>query len=237
MKDHIDNRAKDWKDTVSDLDLLLAAGVPGTLARRATALTPKTMPSGAAYWVDHLDSIHKPSMDAVREEPDLVGTGLVLCGESGKGKTIMAIQILLHILRSDRLHWVDDSTRSRLMFSILGRFFDWQDLSEMLRRSNSDTPPAGWPLARGCLDGAPIAGEDPYRGPFSGGGVVVIDDVSRERQTEYNRDRLHAILRKRNNDSLLTILTTNFSPDEWADVYGPVLSAFMQRAFIAVEVR
>ena len=66
--------------------------------------------------------------------------------------------------------------------------------------------------------------------------MVVIDDISRERQTEFNQDRLHSILRKRNNECFLTILTTNFSPDQWADVYGPVLGAYMQRAFVDAEV-
>jgi DNA replication protein DnaC len=65
---------------------------------------------------------------------------------------------------------------------------------------------------------------------------VVLDDISRERGTAFNHDRLHYYLRKRSNDCLITIVTTNYAPDEWPSVYGDVLGPFMQRSLVAAEV-
>jgi DNA replication protein DnaC len=232
MKEHVQTQVQEWKDSVDDYTLLRSAGVPHNLALRAAALDEKKLPL-ADRWVNFLDHVHKPTLEQVQEQPDLPGMGLVLWGGSGQGKTIKALHILLGILRSDRLHWVDDSVSSRLLFPILGYFFDWQDLSEVMRRSNSDDPPALWPAFHAVLDGMPHLQYDFGR---YGGGAVILDDLSRERQTEYNQDRLHAILRKRYNETAITIVTTNFSPEYWLDVYGPVLSAFMMRSFVEVEV-
>lgn len=239
MKEHIDPRPQPWKDSVDDYGLLVAAGVPMTTARKAADLAPYSRPAAVKHWLNHLDYVHKPTEDKFKEQPDLIGTGLILYGPSGTGKTVMAAQILRDILRSNRMHWVDDSSRSRLLFSMLGLFCDWQDLSEYLRQQHADTPPSEWETIRAALLGSPIAirdGDDVQRGPFFGGGVVVLDDLSRERVTEYNLDRLHAILRKRHNQSLITVLTTNYGEDEWPKVYGPVLGSFMIRAFVSAEI-
>ena len=236
MKDHHTPWIQDWKDDTGDYDLLVEAGVPKNLASRAAALDMKPLPQPARQWLDNLDYIHRPTMEQVREKPHLGGVGLVLYGDGGTGKTTMALQIMLEVIRSNRLHWIDDSKKSRILVSMLGTYVDWQDLSAMLRKEAGGEDSREWRLLEYLLEGEPYLGEHQRNGPYRGGGVVLIDDISRERQTEFNQDRLHSILRKRNTEAFLTILTTNFSPDQWADVYGPVLGAYMKRAFVDAEV-
>jgi DNA replication protein DnaC len=237
MKDHHTPWVQDWKNETGDYDLLVTAGVPKNLARVAAAVERRPLPKPAKQWLEHLDYIHHPTMERVREHPSMGGVGLVLYGDSGVGKTVMAIQTMLDIIRSDRDHWIDDSLTSRILVSMLGTYVDWQDLSQMLRERAGGNESEQWLRMQYALTGEPLLGHGhPRNGPFSGGGVVVIDDISRERQTEFNQDRLHSILRKRNSECFLTILTTNFAPDQWADVYGPVLGAYMKRAFVDAEV-
>ena len=112
--------------------------------------------------MNRLDYVHRPTTEQVAEHPDLTGAGLLLYGDSGKGKTVMAVQILRDIIRSNRMHWIDDSDKSRVLVSMLGTFVDWQDMSRLMREEHSE-PSIEWSILDRIMDGEPAMTSGNYR--------------------------------------------------------------------------
>ena len=110
----------------------------------------------------------------------------------------------------------------------MGRFVDWQSASELFRSSNSDDDDGetAAEIRKSTIPTGPVA----KRGDF-----LLIDDISRERPTEYNTGELQRIIRRRASEGFPTIITTNHAPDDWEQKHGEVLAGYLHRTFVPVE--
>jgi len=213
---------------LSDPELLQHMGVPDQVAARATMV--KRLPSLAETWLENLPYIFRPAMELVLENPDMAGTGLILHGPTGTRKTTTAAAILLKTIR--KLIPNTDPTRKNFTWhgAAMGLFVDWQDASETFRKGSGESEDAAFESLLLVQRMRPGGDDMTKRGDF-----LVVDDISRERSTQFNSNELHRILRQRHRDLFPTILTTNHAPKEWVDVYGDPMAGFMSRAFIPIE--
>jgi hypothetical protein len=216
-------------DSLDDNALLAHMGVPARYWAMVASPRPDRDPR-IGQWLLDFKYIYRPSVDMMLKQPKYPGLGLLLHGASGTGKTSIASRLLLELVRSK----VENSDPSGQNFtwhgSAMGLFVDWQDVSESFRMAASK-------------DDLHAVKADEFRmkmrptGPMNTrGDILVIDDISRERRTEFNSGELHRILRRRYDNCYPTIITTNHNPDEWDDVYGDVMASFLTRAFLSVEI-
>lgn len=54
--------------------------------------------------------------------------------------------------------------------------------------------------------------------------LLLIDDLGQDRLTEWTREQLHRLINERNAEGRRTIVTTNRSPREIEDIYGPAIA-------------
>ena len=215
--------------SLDDRQLLSHMGVPIRTQAFAVQAAGRRMDERVEFWFEHMPYTYRPHHDRQDEKPELFGKGLILYGPGGSGKTVMASAILLRAIRMG-IENSDPTGKNFTWFGwCMGAFVDWQDASEMFRRGSGKDEDASWQslvLAQRMRPAGPMD----ERGDF-----LVIDDISRERRTEFNSNELHRILRHRENYGFPTILTTNHPPKEWPEVYDDVLAGFLSRAFVPVE--
>jgi hypothetical protein len=181
-------------------------------------------------WIRELPHIYRPQLTYQMEAPEMCGRGLVLYGPSGTYKTTTAAAVLLRVVRMGVPN-TDPTGRNFTWHGwAMGRFFDWQEVSELFRDSvkgDADTQDLELRTRVSMIPSGPMTEQANF---------LVLDDISREtRTTDFNVSQLHRILRQRQSHGFPTILTTNHAPEEWKDTYGDVLAAFLRRAFIPVE--
>lgn len=208
--------------------LLSYMGVPSEFIPRAVAAHDQPMVEEIDAWVESLEFIFRPHQEFAQEQPEMCGVGLILHGPSGTRKTTMAAALLLRLVRM-QIPNTDPFGKNRSYHgAAMGRFVDWQEASELFRSAVSDREAeaeaaeirrAMWP-----------AGDPLHRADF-----LVIDDISRERTTEFNVGELQRILRRRRSHGYPTIITTNVAPEKWRAVYGDVFATYAQRSFIQVR--
>jgi DNA replication protein DnaC len=119
------------------------------------------------------------------EEYPLNRTGLLLVGNAGRGKTHLAVGIAKTLIREKGVECL---------------FYDYADLLKEIQNSYNPSVQA---TELGLL------------GPLFRAEVLVLDDLGSVRPTEWRWDTVRLILNTRYNDSLTTIITTNF-PDQAA---------------------
>lgn len=211
--------------TASTLELLDHMGIP----RYVWPLKPRTLPDDAKSWLQSIQFRHRPVWEDQQAQPALFGNGIVLYGPSGTGKTVIASDLLRRLVEL-RIRNTDPTLTNRSWHGqSMGRFVDWQYASELFRRAvRSQSASEEADLLKASM--VP-AGDVMDRADF-----LVLDDISRERATEFNSGELHRILRTRFNQGWTTIITTNHNPVEWPSVYGDVLSKFMNRSFDKVQI-
>jgi DNA replication protein DnaC len=115
--------------------------------------------------------------------------GLLLTGMPGVGKTHLAVAILKECIFSRGAH---------------GLFYSMSDLLALLRSTYT---------------GEESATESQVLRALTAAGVLVLDDLGRERATEWRDEMLHLIVNTRYSERRLTIFTTNF--DVGADATDP----------------
>jgi hypothetical protein len=213
---------------MDDRQLLTHMGVPQKFQVHAMQMTYGSAGKQIADWLDLLPYIFRPQYDKQEERPSLLGMGLVLHGPSGTRKTTTAAAVLLAAVRRN-IPNADPSGNSRWYGAAMGRFVSWQEVSDLFRKAISDEDAAVSldPIRKAMAPAGPME----ERGDF-----LVVDDISRERATEYNVGRLAQVLRHRHEWGYPTILTTNHNPKDWNTVYGDVMGTFMSRAFITVKM-
>lgn len=212
-------------------DLLLAyMGVPLSRIPEAWHIyKSQTFTPEILQWLDDLPDIYRPPVQNMVN--DFPGMGLIFYGKSGTGKTTTAAALLLTVIRR-KIENKDPLGLNNTWFgACMGRFIDWQTSSELFRNAVGDTDTYGEEadeLKRAIT---------PAGSALRSADFLVIDDITREKGTEFNVSLLHRILRTRYNACYPTILTANYTSDQWFAKYGEVLGTFMQRAFIPVEFK
>lgn len=214
--------------SMDDNELLAYMGVPRTFHANAIAMHDRPLRKDIENWVEMLPYIFRPFTKYQTERPDMSGVGLIFHGPSGTRKTTTAAALLLRMVRMG-IPNTDPTGRTFAWHGwCMGRFFDWQEASALFRAAVKDD--------EADSDAEEIRKALTMRvGPEHHADFAVIDDISRERRTEYNIGELTRILRIRHNRCYPTIITTNFEPKVWEREYGDVFAAFANRAFIHVE--
>lgn len=129
--------------------------------------------------------------------------GLFIHGPSGSGKTPTAVGILRSILSSR---------------SLSGRFITAERYVEMLKDQfdNDNELPEMYSMPHIVKY---------IKGVFD---LVVLDAVGQERATEFSYHEIGSLLRRRNEDCRLTIVTTHLSPTEFIRRYGDRVASVLE---------
>jgi hypothetical protein len=195
--------------SLDDRSLLRHMGVPPKYWQEVVARGAEKMPPGVEDWIADLPSIYRPLPDA----PDRgrFGEGLIFYGPTRSGKTITAVSLLLRLVRMG-IHNNDPGGLNRWDGWCMGRFEDWQESSATFRQAAQGGERED--RADQLRDAMMARGEMTRRGDF-----LVIDDISRERGTEFNTGELTRILRQRGDWGYPTIITTNHDAGDWEEAY------------------
>ena len=212
---------------MSDEELLAYMGVPLTYIDHAVEMTD--FDPDIELWLENLPYIFRPSFENLKR--DLCGKGLLLCGPPSTRKTTTAAAVLLRTIRK-QIPNTDPTGQNKTWHGwAMGRFVDWQEASEAFRGANGDDEDAE-EFAVEVRKAMHPSGPMERRADF-----LVLDDISRERPTDYNTGELQRIIRRRADNGYPTIVTTNSVPEDWDEKHGEVLAGFLTRAFMVVEVR
>jgi DNA replication protein DnaC len=125
------------------------------------------------------------------EEYPVNKTGLLLVGKAGRGKTHLAVGIAKALIREKGVECL---------------FYDY---AELLKHIQDSYNPAVQTTELDLLR------------PLFKSEVLVLDDLGSVRPTEWRWDTVRLILNTRYNDSLTTIITTNFADEPAAGVDDP----------------
>lgn len=211
-------------DDLSDADLLAHMGVPRTYIDHAVNWTD--LPEEVELWIKNLPYVYRPSNENLKQ--NMCGVGLVLAGPGSTRKTTLAAAILLRVIRM-KIHNTDPTGRNFTWHgACMGLFVDWQEASDLFRSANSDEDDEllAKTLRTAMIPSGPVVNRADF---------LVLDDISRERPTEYNAGELQRILRRRADNGYPTIITTNHPKDQWPANHGDVLAGFLRRSHIVVE--
>jgi DNA replication protein DnaC len=130
------------------------------------------------------------------EEYPLDGTGLMLIGSIGVGKTHLAVGIIRELVLSKGISCL---------------FYDYRELLKQIQNSYNDSVKAT---------------ELDVLRPVFETEVLVLDELGAVKPTEWVWDTVSLILNTRYNDKRTTIITTNFSDDVGQDPYANPTSEF-----------
>lgn len=211
----------------SDRDLMKHMGVPARFINQYPDL-----PDEVLDWLDLIQYTHRPTWERHDGRPSLGGLGMLFYGPSGSGKTTVACELLRVMVRLGKRNTDPDLVDLSMSHGwSMGRFVSWQDASETFRTAaggNEDAQEEAETLKHSMYG---------ISNSLDTANYLLIDDISRERSTEWNLGELQRILRFRHEHELTTILTTNHKPDDWGKYYGEVFPGFLHRAFVPVEFK
>jgi DNA replication protein DnaC len=112
------------------------------------------------------------------------GSGLLLMGSCGAGKTHLAVSVLIEIINSGK--------PGRLLFS------NFQDLIQEIQASfGSDEVPTKSEILRPLLEAD----------------LLVLDELGSQKPTTFVQDTLYYVINTRYNDERATIFTTNYTDE------------------------
>jgi hypothetical protein len=214
-----------YLEQTKDEDLLAHMGVPTRFHHHVVAMYEDPLGDEIEDWIADMPYIFRPPPS--RAVANRGGQGLLLYGRSGTRKTTTAAAVLLRLVRMG-IPNLSPNGHGTYAGSVMGRFVDWQDASELFRRAvgneQADEDAQYLRSAMRCEVGR-----------LDSADILVLDDISRERTSEFNVNELHRVLRFRNNECRPAIVTTNHPPKTWPTVYGETMAAFMERAFEIVQ--
>lgn len=171
----------------------------------------------ARTFVDNFDShfISKKRREAgeLPDDRSLIGRGIFFTGPFGTRKTTLAAAIATEV------QWLKPAHRPFMI-----RFSDFKD-------ARTDTFEKGDSLQK------TKAFEILKKVRYSH--LLVLDDIGQEHRTTsgFTESLLHELIRKRCEDALPTIVTSNVTIDNIAHVYGGAFDSFRKEAFQTVEIK
>lgn len=218
----------DWLiDGSSDKELLMHMGVPPTYIHYAVKESDSHLPDEVEDWLVNMRYIFRPSLDDL--SGNLCGSNLIFAGPGSTRKTTTAVATLLRAVRLGIPNTDPTGRNFTWHGKAMGRFVDWQDASEIFRSANSGDEDA-------AISAESLRASVRPTGPvLARGDFLVLDDISRERTTEFNAGELQRILRRRSDNGYPSIITTNHREEDWDDKHGEVLAGFLRRSSSVVE--
>lgn len=201
-----------------------AANSVGWLLNDCTDLDEDTARSVKA-WVNHVKN-----QRVIRASGEkLCGKGVMIFGDPGFGKTTVASAMLQEMITSFTLESfnVSDNVLIRPVY-----FASFNNLIALKGEIiGGDASESDVKLLQGVMGDCK---DDAHNIR-----VLVIDDIGKEHmsQSGWQRNLLHDIIRARHGRGLPTIITTNLSPEDWADVYGTATGSFINEAFYLIGVK
>lgn len=161
------------------------------------------------------------AMQAAREVVDGGRAGLVLCGPAGGGKTHLAVAML-----ADRLsRWLDTWPTEAVEDEVDG-------YTVVRRRPELEvrlvSVPSFLDALRSRIRFADVT--DPLP-DLVGADLLVLDDLGREKVTDWASERLYVLVNERYSALRPTVVTSNYGPDILADRgYDAIVSRLVEGA-------
>ena len=165
------------------------------------------------------------------------GVGLLFDGEAGLGKTTHSVLCLTELIR--RLPDEDDAARKLLKYKssdygVSARPVYYMTVPDFINRKKAmiDAEPDQRREMAFQMDG--------FHGRASmdhlNVRVLVLDDLGKELNSEYNVAGFDELLRSRYDKALPTIVTTNLPREQWGRKYGDAMGSFVYEAFNRVII-
>ena len=209
---------------VSDIDLMVHMGVPEDMI----GYEPRPLDPDIRGWLQNLRYCHRPTREDHLAQPNLYGSGLIFYGPSGTEKSVTAANLLLQLIRLNIRNTDPDLVSLMNHQMSMGAFLEWPQVLDLLRAdATSDLLDDETEHTKRLLYGG---GTGLKRGNF-----LVLDDIGRDRATDFAVSEFQRYLRYRHSHGWATILTVNHPPRQWKSIFGPVLAAYLQRSYMPIE--
>lgn len=163
--------------------------------------------------------------DALPQDRNKVGRGLLLMGNPGTGKTTRACSVLTEVARTYREH-----KRPSVLFVAFADYIDAlhekRSMFEAMTKARSEQAEERyWEIDR-------------LLQRVRNSSLVVLDDVGKEHHTasHYAADVFEVLVRSRHRRGLPTIITTNLPGDAWDAMYNPSMRSFLTEAYDRVSL-
>lgn len=140
------------------------------------------------------------------------GTGIYIYGQQGRGKSLLESLIAREVAAKIN---PDHNKHNRVAFII------FEELVQLTHQSRSD-----------------LVARNLYHTIVSKPDLLIIDNIGSETGSkEYNTKILEFILRKRDNDSRPTIISSNYTPEQLLGAYSDTVHDFIDQNCISVLVQ
>lgn len=167
----------------------------------------------------------------------ITGVGLLLDGDPGLGKTSFAVMTLLEFIR--RLPDEKEEAQKILQYKnssygLGSRPIYYLTFPDFIHRKKAlfDADIAAKKNLQMEMDGFHGQSEDDALNVR----LLVIDDLGKEVDTEYNHAGVDELLRSRYDKALPTIVTTNVSREDWGKRWGDAMGSFVYEGFKRVII-
>lgn len=184
---------------------LCTAVVDGIWDKKRELINSRIPDRFANAGIADLGYLTKPVVDAVQEMLDPIETndkvGVVFCGPAGSGKTHAAYAVI-NMLKEKNPEMIAFTTSyPQLMSSLKSEFANgsYEEMGSIWDKLNNES---------GMYDG-----------------LLVIDDLSSQKLTDFEIDKMMMVLEKRLNSYMPFMITTNVKPEEFKDVFGERLAS------------
>jgi len=165
------------------------------------------------------------------------GVGLLLDGDPGLGKTSFAVMTLLEFVR--RLPDEKEEAQKVLQYKqgsygLNSRPVYYMTFPDFIHRKKAlfDADSAEKATLQAEMNGFHGQSEDDSKNVR----LLVIDDLGKEVDTEYNHAGIDELFRSRYDKALPTIVTTNVAREEWGKRWGDAMGSFVYEGFKRVII-